>query len=195
MAYWTDDILLWANPTKSVRTLADPRFIAARRALEAGDLHRAGPMLDALLAEDESEPVMLALRAEVDVRERRFREAIARFEQSLVIAPGHLAALHGQAYCHYQMGRLAQARNLVDRMLWLDPVNMPARLLKAAVAGVSGDNADAALLYRGVLAEQPNHYPSLLGLGHSLRILKRMQGLLVLLSSAALAARDLHTVS
>lgn len=155
---------------KVLHTLADPQAIAA---LEAGDFAGAGRMLDALLARDADDPVTLNLRAEVELRQNRYGQAIAWFERCLAITPGFLSAMHGLAYCYFHLARLADARDLVDRMLAFDPVSVPARLLKGAIAAHSGDNADAALIYEGVLAERPGHYPSLLGLGHSLRIVGR----------------------
>lgn len=160
---------------KALATLADPRLIAGRKALETGDLANALPPLDALLAEDADNPVALNLRAEADLRESRYDEAIFRFERCLAVTPGHLGALHGLAYSYFQSARLAEAKNQVDRMLSLDPVSFPARLLKAAIAALAGDNADAALIYTGVLAERPGHYPSLLGLGHSLRTIGKTE--------------------
>lgn len=161
-----------ANPSlakKALVTLADPRLIAGRKALEAGDHAKALAPLDALLAEDPDNPVALNLRAEIDLRDSRYDEAIVRFERCLAVTPSHLSALHGLAYSHFQRARLAEAKALVDRMLTLDPVNFPARLLKAAIAALAGDHDDAALIYTGVLAERPGHFPSLVGLGHSLR--------------------------
>lgn len=158
---------------KTLRTLADPALIAARRALEAGDVALAETTLDALLAVDAANPVTLNLRAEVELRRNRYNEAAAWFDRSLASAPGFLAAMHGLAYCYFHLTRLADAQDLVDRMLTFDPLSIPARLLKGAISAHSGDNAEAALIYEGVLAERPGHYPSLLGLGHSLRIIGR----------------------
>ncbi|GAA0303147.1 tetratricopeptide repeat-containing sulfotransferase family protein [Sphingomonas oligophenolica] len=158
---------------KAIVTLADPRLIAGRQALEAADPANAQRLLDELLAEDPDNPVVLNLRAEVDLRQLRYGDASVWFERCLSATPGHLSALHGLAYCQFHRARLAEARTLVDRMLTFDPVNIPARLLKAATAALAGDNADAALIYTGILAERPGHYPSLLGLGHSLRIIGR----------------------
>ena len=158
---------------KAIHTLADPQTIAERAALEAGDFASARQILDALLARDGNNPITLNLRAEVELRQNRHGDAVSWFKRCLAIAPGFLSAMHGLAYSYFHLTRLLDARVLVDRMFTFDPTSIPARLLKGAISAHSGDNADAALIYEGVLAERPGHYPSLLGLGHSLRIIGR----------------------
>ena len=168
------DLMLPIDLVKSaLHTLADPQMIAARDALEAGDFLGAGRLLDALLAREANNPVLLNLHAEAELRQNRYSEAVVWFERCLAISPGFLSAMHGLGYCYFHLARLAEARNVVDKMFVFDPVSLPARLLKGAVSAHSGDNADAALIYEGVLAERPGHYPSLLGLGHSSRIIGR----------------------
>lgn len=142
---------------KAIHTLADPQAIAARSALEVGDFASARQILDALLARDANDPIMLNLRAEVELRQNRHGEAVVWFERCLAIAPGFLSAMHGLAYSYFHLTRLVDARDLVDRMFTFDPASIPARLLKGAISAHSGDNADAALIYEGVLAERPGH--------------------------------------
>lgn len=173
---------------RAVHTLADLRAIAARSTLEAGDFVGAAQMLDAWLVREEDNAVILNMRAEVELRQNRYSEGVVWFERCLAITPGFLSAMHGLAYCYFHLARLADAREVVDRMFTFDPVSLQARLLKGAIAAHSGDNADAALIYEGVLAERPGHYPSLLGLGHSLRIIGRT-------SDAILAYKQAQRVS
>ena len=157
----------------AIRTLADQRVISARRALDMGEFLDAAQQLDVLLSYEADNPIILNLRAEVELRQQRFPAAVVWFERCLSAAPGFLSAMHGLAYCYFHLTRLADAKELVGRMFVYDPVNLPARLLNGAIAAHSGDHAEAALIYQGILAERPGHYPSLLGLGHSLRIIGR----------------------
>jgi tetratricopeptide (TPR) repeat protein len=157
----------------AIRTLAGPIYANVNRALVGHDFVAAQSSLELWLAAEPTNPIALNLRAEVELRQNFYDSAIVWLELCLEHAPGYLTALHSLAYCHFQMARFAKARDLVDRMFTFDPVSLPARLLKGAISAHAGDNAEAAEIYKGVLSERPQHYPSLLGYGHSLRIIGR----------------------
>lgn len=161
----------YANVGKAMASFADPALAETRRMLDVGDYRNAGAALERLIADDANSPVLFTLRAECSARQERFAEAARWFERALEQTPGFIAALHGLAYCYFNQSRLAEADDLLDRLLTLDPFSMPGRLLKAAVCALRGDNADAAQIYRGVIAERPDHLPSHVRLGHSLRTL------------------------
>ena len=161
---------------ESIGLLADPQLISARRSIERGDLPLGQSELDALLARIGESPLALALRAEIDVQRRDFAAAARRFARALARAPNYLAAPHGLAYSQFSENMLADALTSVDRMLQLDPANIPARLLKAAIHANAGDHDLAALLYQGMLGERPGHVPTLLGLGHNLRTVGEIEG-------------------
>lgn len=155
----------------ALAALAEPAFIEARALAGRGAFDAAAARLDALLEAQPANPVVQHLRADIDLQREAFGSAEQRLRATLEIAPGYLAALHGLGYLLFKQGRLAEAETEASRLLSLDPSNFPGRLLRAAIAMGAGDQDVAALIYRGILAERPDHIPSILALGHSLRIL------------------------
>lgn len=155
----------------ALKTLTLAEFAEAHAATSRGELDRARAILDDLIAAGHTSSTLHHLRGEVEIRAHAFAEAIPHLLAAVEQAPGHLASLHGLAYCHFCLSHLQQAQDYADRILALDPLNIPARLLRGAIAAYAGDNAFAALIYQGIVTEMPDHQPSLLGLGHSLRII------------------------
>lgn len=155
----------------ALKTLCSPQFTDAREALNRGNLDRARVLLGDLIGTGHASAPAFHLRGEVEIRARAFAEAIPHLLKAVELAPSHVSSLHGLAYCHFCLGALSQAGGFADRILAVDPLNVPARLLRGAIAAHSGDNAFAALIYQGLATELPGHKPSLLGLGHSLRII------------------------
>jgi tetratricopeptide (TPR) repeat protein len=68
-------------------------------------------------------------------------------------------------------GRIAEAGAHVDRVLAMDPTNLRARILKAALLETAGDHAASIVVAQGVLLEIPGHVPSLVHLGNNHRML------------------------
>jgi adenylate cyclase len=60
---------------------------------------------------------------------RRFEDATARLIESLERAPNFTISLRFLAACYAHMGRLAEAREIVQRLLVITPVIVPADLV------------------------------------------------------------------
>lgn len=165
-----------SRASNALQTLASPEFVQARRFLDAGNFEQARIRLDSVLSGAIPCALVLHLRAEVEIRAGAIESAIAFLNRAAELSPPNTAVLHSLAFCYYCQSRFASARNFADRMLAQDPLNLGARLLRAAIAAQSGDNELAALIYQGLVAEAPRHTPSILGLGHSLRVLGQAEG-------------------
>jgi tetratricopeptide (TPR) repeat protein len=154
----------------ALESLAAPAFLEVRGLLACGNLDTAAARLDAMLMAEPANPVLQYLRADIDLCRDAYGRAGQRLRICLEQAPGYLAALHGLGYALFRQFRLAEAATEAMRLLALDPVNFPGRLLRAAIASVAGQHGMAAMLYRGILGERPDHIPSILALGHCLRM-------------------------
>ena len=173
---WADrlsvDVVLPDNSESlALRCLANGAYVMARTALGHNELLAASAALDRLPPPLDSSALALHLRAEIAIRSGDYTAAVLHLEKIIRGCPEHVATLHSLAYCHFMLLRFDRARQFADQSLALNPTNLPARLLRAGIAASAGDNVHAVLIYQGVVAEYPDHVPSLLGLGHSLKII------------------------
>lgn len=158
-----------ANAAMVTRTLIDPDFTAARRAVQTGNLAQAEPALKALLQREPANPLFQFQMGELEYARNNHFGARGFYEQALRITPGFLPALYGLSRCQGAAGEFAAALATLDLMLAIDPGNIPARHFKAATCNRIGDHDQAIDLCRGIQLERPGHVQSLFDLGHALR--------------------------
>jgi tetratricopeptide (TPR) repeat protein len=160
---------------EAARALASPTLIKARGLLRQGNHDAAGRELEACLHAEPDNSVAHCMRGEIALRQSAFADAEAYFLSAAALNPSYLEALHGLGFARYSQMRLSDATGPIDKMLGLDPTNLPARLLRAAISAQCGENELALLLYRGIVGERSDLLPAWLGLGHSERILGNVE--------------------
>jgi Flp pilus assembly protein TadD len=88
-------------------------------------------------------------------------DALAIIDTALVTMPDDAALLRGAALTQARLNRPADAVTTARRLVALDPRDVNARFLLAALMQDAGDRANARQIYRDILLGAPDHVPSL----------------------------------
>ncbi|ABC23225.1 M48 family metalloprotease [Rhodospirillum rubrum] len=131
---------------------ATDRSVAARYAraiayYRAGDLGRALPLIDGLIAEDPNDPYFEELRGQMLFENQRLREALGSYTKAARLAPTEPLILVSLAHVQVELGDrplLENALTNLNAALGLDPTNSFAWRQMANASGKLGDEAMAA---------------------------------------------------
>ena len=151
----------------------DTELLRLEQSAKAGDVSALEGALESRLKNAPDDIVAMRLLADHLVGSGRQERAEQHYRLAIDLCPSYLPARHGMSKLLFEQARLEEAAIESERMLATAPLDARARMLKAAIAASIGDNEDAASLYSGLLADQPEHPSLWLGLGHSHRILGR----------------------
>ena len=108
----------------------------------------------------------------------------------LTLAPGHRPARFDYADCLARRHRFGAARVEIVRLQAADPDNPDYRMLAATIAVGLGEQAEAADLYRAMIAERPDAPDPYLWLGHALKTIGRVPDAIAAYRAAATARAD-----
>lgn len=96
----------------------------------------------------------LTKMAQVRFRQQRYEEALAYYLQAMPL-DGRAYVRLGAAEAALELGRLSQARPLLQELVQIEPNNIAYRLLLASTCGDLGDRDCAIAQYQQVLRLQP----------------------------------------
>jgi len=109
-------------------------------------------------------------------------------EQAIVRAPSDVRSIYLLAILEERLGAPVRTRAYLERASELDPSYTPIALRLAALDVDGGDLEGAESLYRSVLANEPDNYDALEGLGRVLRLKdKAAEGVTLLQRAVELA--------
>jgi tetratricopeptide (TPR) repeat protein len=97
-------------------------------------------------------------QAEALIHRGQFVPAVRAYESAHHLAPESDAPLTGIAFTWLELGRPAQARAALDRVLARHPANLEARLLLARVLGAEGNDQAALNGVEKVIAADPQDW-------------------------------------
>jgi tetratricopeptide (TPR) repeat protein len=129
---------------------------AAQAWLMAGDLNRAFGAVTLALTLAPNDPDLLADRAAVLLRQRRFREALEDLDRALTIDANRAEAIVFRAAALRQLGRAPEAAAAVERALSLVNDHEEALLERGIQRHLAGDVAGARADWRRVIAAAPD---------------------------------------
>jgi beta-barrel assembly-enhancing protease len=124
---------------------------AARKALAAGDVAAASAKAEHALAGESREASFHALRGDIRLREKRYADAIADYDNALALDDGYFAYYLGRGLARIESGVRAGAKEDLDRSITLLPT-APAYQGLGRLAEAAG-NVDAALRYYQAAAQ------------------------------------------
>ena len=132
----------------------------------AGRPVRAAEVFESALQLDAADPDILTDRARLFAAEGDYRAAERWLTYALDSDPGHLPARVFRATARRHLGRLAEARGDLERVLRLAPGHVPA-LLERGIMSASAGRADAARAdWLRVLESAPRSTAAELARGH-----------------------------
>jgi len=90
-------------------------------------------------------------------RSAQYEKAIGAYTQIQTLSPGHQHSLYGLGYLHHQLGKLAEAEDLLKRAVSAAPDHLPSIYALANLYLHQDDFANARPLYEAVLDRDPEH--------------------------------------
>src|SRR5262249_44357260 len=103
-----------------------------------------------------------------------FTEAVASFDQAIVIDPHHVNALNNKGNALHELGRFADAIACYDRVLTLKPDCAPAIVNRGAAFKDLRQAEKAIAEFDLALAIDPNHIAAWINRGETLLVLRRL---------------------
>ncbi len=115
----------------------------AQEYLEAGNYQKARVALRIVLKIDPKDADAYLLFAQVEEKEKNWRNAVSLYQEVVQIAPDHTSALITLAKYYLEARLTEQVVSTVDKVLAKDPQHPQANALKIAVLAVEGQLSDA----------------------------------------------------
>lgn len=130
-----------------------------------GLTNEADRLLQEAVSRQPTNYYLLAVCAQVYMRNGHYAPALALFEQQLRLRPGDTDAMMNKGYVCLQLGEFERAIPTLDRLLELQTNNHPA-LINRAIANLQANRLDAAQRdYARLLEFYPDAYQVHYGLG------------------------------
>lgn len=151
----------------------DRDLLEAAMAMNDGRLDEAAATLDTRLSRLPDDPAATRLLGEIHWRRGDMSAALTLVERAVSTAPGFDLARDFLIRLLLQNNRLTEALAHAD-ILARSPLHNPGyALLRASVLVRLGDQAQAAAIYEGLLAQKPDQPQLWQNLGHALKTLGR----------------------
>ncbi|MEP6890521.1 MAG: tetratricopeptide repeat protein, partial [Nitrospirota bacterium] len=115
----------------------------AQEYLEAGNYQKARVALRIVLKIDPKDADAYLLFAQVEEKEKNWRNAVSLYQEVVQIVPDHTSALITLAKYYLEARLTDQVVSTVDKVLAKDPQHPQANALKIAVLAVEGQLSDA----------------------------------------------------
>lgn len=136
--------------------------LRAQEYFQQGNFPKARVAIRNVLQIDPKDVEAYFLYAQVEEKERNWRNAFAGYQQVVELSPDHDRALIKLAKYYLEARALEQVSQITDRLLANQPGHVPARALKIAVTAVSGRLNDAVEEAEKLVAEAPSETDAVL---------------------------------
>ena len=155
----------------------DPSFVEAmanlsRLHLAEGDTDSASVWLDRAAAIRSDYPEIYKVRGLVALAEERPHDALAALNRALKLTPEDVEVLSNLGVALLELGIMGEARSVLERAVDLEANCAPCTLNLALVADRSGDERQAAFMYRRFLELTQREDPDLETVQGRIRILQ-----------------------
>ncbi len=151
-------VLLWSVALLAA-PLAQPADLdAVISALRAQDFHRALTLTKELNAQNKVDPRVWTLEGMANEGLKNRAEALVNYRTALKIKPDYVPALKAEAQLEYSSGN-PNAKQVLDRILKLEPGDEVSHAMLAALAYRQGDCSSAVRQYRQsgrAIADKPD---------------------------------------
>jgi Flp pilus assembly protein TadD len=169
----------------------DPELMRASNALQRGDLETAEIILRRRLLERPADAFALWMMARLAIALRFGKEAEGLLRLAIELHPELTAASIDLARSLEQRGQAAQALEILDQALELDPGSLLAKSLKASNLGRVGRFDECFSLYEELLRDHPHEAALWSGYGHILKTTGRSEeGAIAMRRAVEIAPRD-----
>ncbi len=129
--------------------------LRAQEYFQQGNYPKARVALRNVLQIDPKDVEAYFLSAQVEEKERNWRNAFAGYQQVVELSPDHDRALIKLAKFYLEARALDQATQMTDRLLAARPGNVPAQALKIAITAVSGRLGEAVVQAEQLVSSAP----------------------------------------
>jgi tetratricopeptide (TPR) repeat protein len=167
-----------------------PEVVTATSLFSDGDLGPAENIVRAFLLRHGDHVEAMRLLARIGIARDVLDDAELLLEAVLVLAPDYRAARYDYANTLVLRHKYSQAREQLEQLLALEPVNLDYRSLAAATAVGLGEHDAAIGLYRGMLADVPGSPDVNLWLAHALKTVGQVPEAIEAYRAAAAARPD-----
>jgi tetratricopeptide (TPR) repeat protein len=167
-----------------------PEVVTATSLFSDGDLAPAEQIVRDYLLANGDQPEAMRLLAKIGIAHEIFDDAERLLEAVLTLAPDYRAARYDYAHTLAQRHKYLEAREQVEQLLAVDPLNLDYRSLAATAAVGLGEHESVIALYRDMLADRPEDPDVHLWLGHALKTIGRVPEAIDAYRGAAAARPD-----
>jgi len=162
-----------------------PEVVAATSLFSDGDLTPAENITRAFLLKHGNHAEAMRLLARIGMARDVLDDAELLLEAVLVLAPDYRAARHDYARTLVLRQKYREAREHIEQLLKLDPINIDYRALAATIAVGLGETDKAIDMYRQLLTELPGDPDVHLWLAHALKTVGQVPEAIVAYRAAA----------
>ncbi|MBX3302527.1 MAG: tetratricopeptide repeat protein [Nitrospira sp.] len=136
--------------------------LRAQEYFQQGNYPKARVELRNVLQIDPKDVEAYFLYAQVEEKERNWRNAVGAYQQVIELSPDHDRAMVKLAKYYLEMRALEQAGQIADRLLTGRPDHVQGRAIKIAVTALSGDLNRAVGQAEELVAEAPTETDAVL---------------------------------
>lgn len=136
--------------------------LRAQEYFQQGDYAKARVELRNVLQIDPKDVDAYFLYAQVEEKERNYRNAAGAYQQVIELSPGHDRATIKLAKYYLEFRALEQAGELADRLLAGRPDHVQARAIKIAIVALEGNLNGAVKQAEQLIAEAPTEVDAVL---------------------------------
>ena len=175
-----------------VATLAalPPEIVTATSLFADGDLAPAEQIVRDYLVRHGDHVEAMRLLAKIGLAHDVLDDAELLLAGVLALAPDHRPARFDYADCLARRHKFGAARAEIARLQAAEPTNPDYRMLAATIAVGLGEQAQAADLYRAMIADAPDAPDPHLWLGHALKTIGQVPAAIEAYRAAAAARGD-----
>jgi tetratricopeptide (TPR) repeat protein len=136
--------------------------LQAKEYFEQGNYPKARVALRNVLQIDPKDADAYFLYAQVEEKERNWRNAVAAYQQVVELSPNHDRAMVKLAKYYLEVRALEQAQQIADRLLTSRPGHVQAKAIKIAGVALSGNMKGAVEQAEKLVAEAPTEIDAVL---------------------------------
>lgn len=136
--------------------------LRAQEYIQQGNFPKARVALRNVLKIDPKDAEAYFLYAQVEEKERNWRNAVAGYQQVVELKPDHEQALVKLGKFYLEGRALDKAAEMADRLLAKSPTHVSARALKISIQALSGQTAEATAQAERLAADAPTDVDAVL---------------------------------
>jgi tetratricopeptide (TPR) repeat protein len=168
-----------------------PEVVAASSLFSDGDLVSAENVIRAFLVQQGDHVEAMRLLGRIALQRTVLDDAEALFARVLALAPGYRAARYDYASALVEQQKFHEARVELEKLLALDPENIPYRSLYATASAGFGAHEQAVTLYRELIGGGATAPILHVSLANALKTLGRSEEAVAAYRAAAALRPDL----